>query len=370
MFRAVRYLSLVLATCLVLLAPVVRADDAARHEGHGDWAFRPPSRPAVPAVEASSWIANPIDAFILEKLASKGLSPNRPADRSELLRRLSFDLIGLPPTVEERTRFLADRAPDAHSRLVERLLASPHFGERWAQHWLDVVRYAETEGFKADSLRVNAYKFRDYVIQSFNADRPYDQFVRQQLAGDELEPGDPQALIATGLNRLYPDENNAANTFQRRDEILNDITKTNSLAFMGLTMGCAQCHDHKFDAIPQIDYYRMRAIFAPMIEREDVPAATLQERRRYQERLTVWQKATADIQREMDEFLAEPRKKSDDYNLQKFRPEIQDCVHTPAGERTPLQEQIARMVLKQLAWRFDPVAAVKKLPEDRRLRYR
>ncbi|MCH7688464.1 MAG: DUF1549 domain-containing protein, partial [Planctomycetes bacterium] len=213
---------------LLLVGLIVCQTSAEEGTPHGEWPFNSPVRPDVPHVEQPGWLANPIDAFILQKLETKGLRPNRAADRYELLRRVSFDLTGLPPSPEEQHRFLADESPDAYERLVEELISSPHFGERWAQHWLDLVRFAETEGFKADSLRPNAYKYRDYVIRSFNSDRPYRDFVRQQIAGDELNSNDPEAIIATGLNRLYPDENNAANLFQRRNEILNDITKTNS----------------------------------------------------------------------------------------------------------------------------------------------
>lgn len=337
---------------------------------HGEWPFNSPVRPDVPHVEQSGWLANPIDAFILQKLETKGLRPNRAADRNELLRRVSFDLTGLPPSPEEQHRFLADESPDAYERLVDRLISSPHFGERWAQHWLDLVRFAETEGFKADSLRPNAYKYRDYVIRSFNADRPYRDFVRQQIAGDELNSDDPEAIIATGLNRLYPDENNAANLFQRRNEILNDITKTNSLAFLSLTMGCAQCHDHKFDEIPQVDYYRLRAFFDPIVEQDDAIVATPVAKKRYLRQLKKWEHTTAAIRGEMGELLSEEREKSDNYHLQKFRPEIQKCVLTREADRTPLQEQIARMALKQLGWRFNKSGAVKKLSDEKRKRYK
>jgi len=182
--------------------------------------FQPPQRPAVPIVQDQTWVANPIDAFILAKLEAKGLSPSPRADKLRLLRRVSVDLTGLLPTLEEQDAFLADESPDAYRKVVDRLLASPRYGERWAQHWLDLVRYAETDGFKADDYRPEAHKYRDYVIRALNADLPYDRFIRQQLAGDELEPDNPEALIATGFNRLWPDEYNAANLEQRRPRIL------------------------------------------------------------------------------------------------------------------------------------------------------
>ena len=180
---------------------------------HGQWPFTPAERPEIPIVGRSDWLQNPIDAFVLAKLEEKAISPNEKADKLTLLRRLTFDLTGLPPTVDEQREYLSDTSPEAYSKVVDRLLASPHYGERWAQHWLDVVRYAETEGFKSDQLRPNAYRYRDYVIRALNNDLPYDRFVRQQIAGDELEPHNPSALIATGVNHLYPDEDNAANLF-------------------------------------------------------------------------------------------------------------------------------------------------------------
>ena len=167
------------------------------------------------------------------------LEPNRPADKLTLLRRVTFDLTGLPPTPAEQAAFLADQSPDAYAKVVDRLLASPRYGERWAQHWLDLVRYSETEGFKKDTLRPDAHRYRDYVIRAFNDDLPYDRFIRQQLAGDELEPDNPDALIATGLIPLYPDDINASNMVQQRQEILDDITENTGLAFLGLTIGCA-----------------------------------------------------------------------------------------------------------------------------------
>ncbi len=350
-------------------AAALLAAEEAPSAGHGDWPFHPPVRPLVPKVKDPAECVNAVDAFVLTKLQSHGLSHNSRADKRTLLRRVTFDLIGLPPTREEQEAFLADHAPDAYLKVVDRLLASPHYGERWAQHWLDVVRYAETEGFKADNLRPNAYRYRDYVIQSLSADRPYDEFIRQQLAGDEMEPGNPDALIATGLNRLFPDEDNAANLFQRREEILNDITETNSLVFLGLTMGCAQCHDHKFDEIPQTDYYRLRAFFAPMVEEDDAPLVPEAQRQASKQQYAAWDKATAEIRAEMDALLAEERSRSDRYNLEKFRPDIQECYLTPAEKRTPLQEQIARMVEKQLGWRMDKSAAVKKLSEADQKQY-
>ena len=315
---------------------------------HGDWPFKPPTTPQVPTVADASRVQNQIDAFIIARLQAQGLQLSRPADRLSLLRRLTFDLTGLPPTPDEIKAFQNDASSQAYARVVERLLASPQYGARWAQHWLDVVRYAETDGFKSDAFRPSAYRYRDYVIRSFNLDRPYDEFVRQQLAGDELDPSDAEALIATGLNRLYADEDNAANLFQRRQEILDDITETTGLAFLGLTMGCAQCHDHKFDDILQEDYFRLQAFFAPIVERDDIPYADAGRKQAYDIQLAQWKEATKDIQAEIDQLLDDKRKAAEEHMLSKFEPAIIECYRTPASERTPYQEQIARIAGKQV----------------------
>ena len=228
----------------------------------GRWSGRP--RPPARA----DWAANTIDQFILDGLQKRGLSPNQPADKRTLLRRVTFDLTGLPPTPEEVEAFLADRSPLAYERVVDRLLASPRFGERWARHWLDVVRFADTAGFKRDFLRPDAYRYRDYVIRAFNSDLPYDRFVRQQIAGDELEPGNPDALIATGLLRLYPEEATASDFVKQRQDMLDDVTEVTGLTFLGITLGCAKCHDHKFDPIEQTDFFRLQACFSGMVPRD------------------------------------------------------------------------------------------------------
>jgi hypothetical protein len=334
---------------------------------HGDWPFRPPTRPTTPDVADRSSAINPIDDFILAKLEASGLQPSTDADKLTLLRRVTFDLTGLPPTVDEQAAFLADDRLDAYERLVDRLLASPAFGEREAQFWLDLVRYAETDGFKADDLRPNAYKYRNFVIRAFNDDLAYDQFLAWQLAGDELQPENLLAVVATGYNRLYPDEFNAANLEQRRQEILDDITATTSLAFLGMTMGCAQCHDHKFDEIAQTDYFRLQAFFSPLVARDDVYDASPEEIAHYHERLAVWEAATTELRAELDRLLEPKRQQQREYLLGKFRKEIRDAVAVMPGQRSPYQEQIARMALKQAEPKEKDL--VSKLSPEEKQRY-
>jgi hypothetical protein len=344
---------------LPLLFGVLAAAAAEPTFHHGDWPFNSPTRPTPPNIANQNWATNPIDQFVAARLEAAGLQPNPAADKATLLRRVTYDLTGLPPTTAELDTFLADKSDGAYTRVVDRLLASPRFGERWAQHWLDLVRYAETDGFKADQLRPNAYRYRDYVIDSFNRDRPFDEFIRQQIAGDELEPNNADALIATGFLRLYADEDNAANLFQRRQEILDDITDTTGLVFLGLTMGCAQCHDHKFDEIPQTDYFRLQAFFASLSEHDDCNIASPAEVANYEADMARWQDATATIRADIDNLTKRAYANLVEYALEKYEPSISSCYRKPPSERTPLEEQIARMV----QWRNDRQLVEKPITE-------
>lgn len=224
------------------------------------WAYQPVKLVQVPQV-AGKQPGNPVDAFLLAKLQAAGLGMNPRADKRALIRRVSYDLTGLPPTPEEVQTFLADSAPDAYEKLVDRLLASPAYGERWGRHWLDVVRFAETNGYERDGPKPNAYRYRDYVIRSFNADKPFDRFVKEQIAGDEIDPDDPDSLMATGFYRLGTWDDEPADRLQATFDEFDDIVATTSQAFLGMTMNCARCHDHKIDPVPQTDYYRMLAFF-------------------------------------------------------------------------------------------------------------
>jgi cytochrome c553 len=231
------------------------------------WSFRKPVRPVLPSVRNRSWVRNEIDRFILARLEQNQLSPSKPADPRVLIRRVYFDLIGLPPSPDDVAAFVRNPSDQAYRTIVEKLLASPQYGERWGRHWLDLSRYADSGGYEFDYDRPHAWRYRDYVIQSFNEDKPYNTFIREQLAADELFPGDATALIATGFCRNGPTVDNAVNEETRMDE-LDDMVTTTSSVFLGLTVGCARCHDHKYDPIPQKDYYRMQAVFFPFEKRE------------------------------------------------------------------------------------------------------
>lgn len=230
------------------------------------WAFQSVVRPAVPAV-AGAWPRTAIDAFVLQKLNQQALRPAPPAGRTELVRRVTFDLTGLAPTPEEVAAFVADDAPGAYEALIDRLLASPRYGERWGRHWLDLARYADSNGFEFDSDRPAAFHYRDYVIRSFNDDLPYDRFICEQLAGDELAPEQLETLTATGFCRAGPTNENQVNEKNRLDE-MDDIISTTGAVFLGLTIGCARCHNHKFEPFSQRDYYQLLAVFNSCEKRE------------------------------------------------------------------------------------------------------
>ena len=250
-------------------------------EDRSYWFFQPVKRPEVPAVQGKDLVANEVDAFLLAKLEPQGLSFAPEADKRTLIRRAWFDLLGLPPTPERVDAFIADTAPDAWARLIDELLASPHYGERWGRHWLDVAGYADSEGYTIeDPVRPEIYRYRDYVIRSLNADKPFDRFIVEQLAGDELVPPpygagltDEQkdSLVATGFLRMAPDGTAAGDVDQKvaRNDVVAETIKIVSTSLLGLTVGCAQCHTHRYDPIPQTDYYRLRALLEPAYNWKD-----------------------------------------------------------------------------------------------------
>ena len=245
--------------------PPKRVIDIAAGRKH--WAFLPLRKTALPHVRNAAWARTPVDRFVLARLEASGLRPNPATDRRTLIRRVSFDLIGLPPTLEEVKAFLGDASPNAYEKLVDRLLANPHFGERWGRHWLDLARFAESHGYEQDYDRPKAYQYRDFVIRAFNQDLPYDKFVRWQLAGDEFEPDNPMALLATGFLAAgtHATQITKSQVEKERYDELDDMLSTTSATFLGLTVGCARCHDHKYDPIPTRDYYRMLSTFTKTV---------------------------------------------------------------------------------------------------------
>ncbi len=300
--------------------------------------------------------SHPIDRFITARLNERGLKPAPEADRRTLARRLSFDLIGLPPTPEEVASFENDQHRDAYERLVDKLLASPRYGEHQARLWMDVIRYSDSNGFDWDEFRPKAWRFRDYVIRAFNQDKPFDQFIREQLAGDELLAGAPKneaeqdALIATGYLRLGP-QDNSAGAFNEQDrsraELMADLTETTSSAFLGLTMSCNRCHDHKYDPLSQADHYRMRAFFEPVKFADDIPLDVAPEQEAIRAQNKVMDEKLKPLQSQRDTLLEGVKKKLRDEKAAKLTLEDRALLGIPKDKRTnDLKDKIAALEKK------------------------
>lgn len=275
------------------------------------WSYRPVRRPAVPQPrQQGEWVQTPIDAFVLHRLQQSGLTHSSPADRAQLIRRATYSVTGLPPSLDEVQDFTSDSSPDAWEKVVDRLLESPHYGEHWGRHWLDLVRYAETNSFERDGAKPHVWRYRDYVIRAFNNDKPYDQFLREQLAGDELDQVTPETIIATGYYRLGTWDDEPADPKLAEYDDLDDILMTTSQVMLGMTINCARCHDHKLDPIPQRDYYRFLSFFRNIrrygvrsgdsVEAASVRSiATGEDKRRYAEQLKQHEQRIADAEAEM-----------------------------------------------------------------------
>jgi len=293
------YLWAVVVLCAAGAA--VRADPPAK-----PWAFRPVQPPPIPAVKDAAWVRTPIDAFILAKLEAENLKPAPAADKSTLLRRVYFDLIGLPPTPDERKAFLEDPSPRAFEKVVDGLLARPEYGERWARHWLDVARYAESNGYERDAAKPSAWRYRDYVIDAFNTDKPYDRFVMEQLAGDEMPGSNAETQTALTFLRLGTWDDEPADPAVDRCDQLDDMLGATASAFLGVTLRCARCHDHKFDPFTQKDYYGMLAAFQPLKRPQvgrtelDLPVGTPEETRPFQQTQERWQADADDLEKRID----------------------------------------------------------------------
>lgn len=326
------------------------------------WSFVPIVRPPVPGPGNEEWIRNPIDAFIALEHAQRGLAAAPPAERSTLLRRLSFNLLGLPPTAEELDHFVNDSRPDAYERVVDRLLASPYYGERWGRHWLDVARWAESEGYESNHPRPFAWRYRDYVVESFNSDRPYNLFLRQQLAGDELVPYADENLIATGFLAAARLSSNEEDKWLQRNAVLVDIVNTLGNTILGLTINCAQCHNHKFDPITIRDYYRLQGFFLPG-QPVNLALQDAELRRKYETARPPEYEPTRELVRLLFEkartrLIAE-RKKI-------LSPELLAATETPTDKRTIQQEMLVREA--DLKFQSTPNGIEQQIPEeDRRL---
>ncbi len=362
-------LSLLLAIVLKMPAQPP-AEKPVSPQDRRHWSFRPVSRPPAPAVKNVAWVRTPIDAFLLSKLEAARIVPAAPADKLSLLRRVTFDLTGLPPTVDDQDAFLADSSPSCYETVVDRLLASPHFGERQAQHWLDVVRFAESNGYEADGDRPHAWRYRDYVAKSFNADKPYDAFLTEQLAGDELAAGkDPRQsldlLVAAGFHRAGPVHLVSGNIDPEvaRQEVLTEIVQGVGAAMLGLTVSCARCHDHKFDPVSQADYYRLEAFFAGANFR-DVDTSNMEEKAAYQKAVVEITLQLAPLRAKIGSLDEPYRKKIREAKRAGLEPAIRTALETPDKDRTPGQKQLAKDADTLLKVTWDEIYAVLS-PEDK-----
>ena len=313
------------------------------------WAFRPVRKPTLPDVDDGGWSKNEIDRFVFRKLQQAGLKPAPEAQRRALVRRAYYDLHGLPPTPKEIADFLADDDPLAYERLIDRLLESPRYGERWARHWLDVVRYAESDGFREDAYRAHAWRYRDYVIGALNDDISYDRFVQEQLAGDEIAPDDPSAIAATGFLRLWIYEHNQRDVHGQWGDIINDVTDVTGDVFLAMGMGCARCHDHKFDPLLKKDYFALRAFFAPLVPRDDIPLGDAQQKAQYEQELARWEAETADVRESIDNLERPHLAALAESAITKFPKDVQAMIRKPRAERDPYEEQIAHLAWRQVA---------------------
>ncbi|MCA9271353.1 MAG: DUF1553 domain-containing protein, partial [Planctomycetales bacterium] len=310
------------------------------------WAIQPVGLPAVPDAGAG-WARNEIDRFVARKLSEAGLQPAPEADRHELVRRAYFDLHGLPPTPAQVEAFVNDTRPGAWQRLIQDLMESPRYGERWAQHWLDVVRFAESDGYNEDAFRPGAGQFRDYVVRSFNDDKPFRQLIREHLAGDEIAPDDPDVFIGAAYLRHGVYEWNQRNARMHWDIIINDMTRVTGEAFLGIGIGCAQCHDHKFDPILQKDYYGLQAFLSSVAWPMDRPLATPEEIAAHRQKQQAWEEATQAIRDELHDLEKDAFNGNQKYTVGQFPPDIQEIYYKPEAEKTTFDKQLSYLVQRQ-----------------------
>jgi hypothetical protein len=331
---------------------MVVTDEDRRH-----WAYRPLQSVGPPTVSDAAWCRTPLDRFIVAALEARGIHPNPPADRRTLIRRLYFDLLGLPPPLEEFEAFVADSRPTAYEDLVDRLLANPRYGERWGRHWLDVARYADSDGLESDADRPNAYHYRDFVIQALNEDLSYQQFVRWQLAGDEYEPDNPQARAATGFLTAaiteVLDVPMEEEKLRIRFNELDDMAVTTISAFLGLTLGCARCHDHKFDAIPTRDYYRLQCAFTTTA-RDNTLLTTRAEAAAFRDREKKWQDRQNAAKSKLSDWLNEQKKP----HTASLRNAKIDALKINDAEKLLLKEQSKTEAGKKLAKQHEKALAL------------
>ncbi|MCB1064862.1 MAG: PSD1 domain-containing protein, partial [Verrucomicrobiae bacterium] len=345
---------------------VERDENGFTAEDKAWWAIQPLAK-VTPPDTGKGWAKNAVDRFVARKLEENGLAPAEPASASELLRRIHFDLVGLPPSPEEVIAFSQAYAMDADKAVaaeVDKLLADARYGERWGQHWLDVVRYTDSDGYNADGFRPDAYRYRDYVVNAFNNDKPYNEFVREQLAADEFAPNDPDKLIGTAFLRHGVYEWNQRNAEMQWDLIITEMTNVTGEAFLGIGIGCAQCHDHKFDPILQKDYFALQAFLNSTWWPEDRTLATPEQRAEYEQKLAKWEEATKDIRAELDAMTAPIYESTANGASKVFPDPVKAMYAKDPSERTAYEEQISQLVQRQVDQATNRLDFAKKFEKD------
>lgn len=296
------------------------------------WAYEPVKTVETPAVKQEKWVRTPVDAFVLAQLEQKNLKPSPDADRTTFIRRATLDTLGLIPTPQEVDAFVKDRSPDAYEKLVDRLLSSPQYGERQARRWLDLARYADSAGFQGDQTRPNMWRYRDYVIDAFNQDKPYDRFVKEQIAGDELPDAGQAGLVATGFLRGYPDNANSRDLVQKKYQHTTDMTDTVGEVFLAQTVACARCHNHKADRISQKEYFQLQAFFANTNTVDEVPAEKTQQEIDFEKAQAAYKEATRDIKAKQKAIIDKVRKEAELYNYERYAKTTQTSLRKDEGQ--------------------------------------
>jgi hypothetical protein len=334
------YLPLLLGLSVITASHA--ADDRATEVSAKSWSpYQGVKRPELPAVKQKAWVRTPVDAFVLVQLEARGLKPSAEADRASFIRRATLDAWGLLPTPEEVHAFVNDKSPDAYEKLADRLLASHHFGERQARRWLDLARYADSSGFQNDQTRPNNWRYRDYVINAFNTDKPYNRFIQEQVAGDELWPDSQDAKVATGFLAGYPDNANSRDLVQRKYQIETDMTDLVGEAFLSSTIACARCHNHKIDKVSQKEYFQLQAFFANTAFNERTPL--LQKtafEADYEKQQAAYQAATQEIRAQQKAILDSVREKGLQYHKERYLTDSREAIFKPEKDWTPLDRWV------------------------------
>jgi hypothetical protein len=325
------------------------------------------AKPAQPTVKQKAWVRDPLDAYVLAQIEAKGLKPSPEADRATYIRRATLDAWGLLPTPEEIQAFVNDKSPNAYEKVVDRLLASPHFGERQARRWLDLARYADSTGFQNDNTRPNNWRYRDYVINAFNEDKPFSQFIQEQIAGDELWPAKQEARIATGFLAGYPDNANSRDLVQRKYQIETDMTDLVGEAFLGSTVGCARCHNHKSDKVSQKEYFQLQAYFANTSFDERAPLAKGTETewdKAFEKQQAAYNETTKDIRAKQKAILDSVREAGRQYYNERYLTDSRDAIFKPKEQWTA-QDRWVNWRLKAVASDADIVSFLREFGQEK-----